>query len=101
MPAGGLLVGSVFLPSPGLLWALPLTLPPLLLAGCTAPQIPGTLFLRRCDLSYGVYLYGWPVQQILVQFAGITSPIVLLAASLPLVLGLAVVSYFAVERLAM
>lgn len=31
------------------------------------PQWPGVAMTERTDLSYGIYLYGWPIQQVLVQ----------------------------------
>jgi len=38
----------------------------------------------RCDISYGVYLYGWPVQKLLIwYFPGLTSvAIFILSATL-------------------
>jgi len=55
---------------------------------------------KRGDLSYGVYLYAWPVQQSLLAawpttFVG--SPWVLALAATPLVLGIAVLSWHFVE----
>ena len=56
-------------------------------------------FARYGDFSYGVYLYAYPVQQMLVRAYGerLTPP-KLFAAALPLTLGLAIVSWFVVER---
>jgi len=40
---------------------------------------------RKVDLSYGVYLYGWPIQQLLLfYFYGWMSPIVLFATAMPI-----------------
>lgn len=50
------------------------------------------------DLSYGVYLYGWPLQQALRQLAPSVGPLGLLAPSLVLALAVAAVSWFLVER---
>ncbi len=47
-----------------------------------------TSFTRKTDLSYGVYIYGWPVQQSLVQIVpgiGVESLIVLSLAVVPLI----------------
>ncbi len=56
------------------------------------------VFDLRQDLSYGVYLYGWPIQQVLRALdPGAGSP-VLLAVSLPLSLGVAALSWRLVER---
>lgn len=50
------------------------------------------------DISYGVYLYGWPVQKLLILwFAGIT-PGVLIAASLAASLALGFLSWHLVEK---
>jgi peptidoglycan/LPS O-acetylase OafA/YrhL len=39
----------------------------------------------RVDLSYGIYLYGWPVQQLLLWLSGqALSPLLLFAAAAPL-----------------
>jgi hypothetical protein len=45
-----------------------------------APQVP--------DLSYGLYLYAFPIQQTLIG-AGLVSPLPLLAATAPLAILLA------------
>ena len=50
------------------------------------------------DLSYGTYLYGWPVQQALVQIYPAGSIGVLLAASLDLTLLVAAASWLGVEK---
>lgn len=54
---------------------------------------------RYGDLSYGVYLFGWPVQQVIRSIAG--DGITwwqLFSASLPIALGLAWLSWHLVER---
>ena len=54
---------------------------------------------RRHDLSYGVYLYAWPIQQLLLQHGvGRDHPWWLTAATLPVTLIIAAASWFAVER---
>lgn len=52
----------------------------------------------RQDLSYGTYLYGWPVQQALVQLMPGATAIALLWPSLGLTLLVAAGSWFAVEK---
>lgn len=52
----------------------------------------------RADLSYGTYLYGWPVQQALVQLFPQASAAALLPPALLLSLGAAALSWFAVEK---
>lgn len=51
----------------------------------------------RHDLSYGLYLYGWPVQQLLLPLAD-WHPLAHAAAALGPALGLAALSWFGVER---
>jgi peptidoglycan/LPS O-acetylase OafA/YrhL len=54
---------------------------------------------RRHDLSYGVYLYAWPIQQLLLQHGvGRGHPWALTAATLPVVLVVAAASWFGVEQ---
>jgi peptidoglycan/LPS O-acetylase OafA/YrhL len=56
-------------------------------------------FGRRADLSYGIYLYGWPIQQLLVQhFAASLTPWRMFAVALPLTCVAALVSWTFVER---
>jgi peptidoglycan/LPS O-acetylase OafA/YrhL len=49
-------------------------------------------------LSYGTYLYGWPVQQALHATVPAVGPLALLAPSLALTLAVAALSWFAVEK---
>ena len=54
---------------------------------------------RRHDLSYGVYLYAWPVQQLLVHDGiGRGRPWILTAAAVPVTFLLATASWFLIER---
>lgn len=56
-------------------------------------------FGRRRDLSYGVYLYGWPVQQMLAShFLGPLAPYLLTLAALPPALGCAWASWHFIEK---
>ena len=55
--------------------------------------------MRFGDLSYGTYLYAFPIQQLLVRYLQLrNSPMRLFAAAAPLVLVVAAVSWFFVER---
>lgn len=53
--------------------------------------------IERTDLSYGLYLYGWPMQQ-LVLIAGATSVLANTLAATALALPCATASWFLVER---
>jgi peptidoglycan/LPS O-acetylase OafA/YrhL len=51
-----------------------------------APALPGTEPIRRVDISYGTYLYGWPIQQLIVMHWRNIDPWLLFAIALPLAL---------------
>jgi peptidoglycan/LPS O-acetylase OafA/YrhL len=53
---------------------------------------------NRADISYGTYLYGWPVQLLAVHYLQIEQPIDLFLASMPGVIVLALLSWFLVEN---
>ena len=54
------------------------------------------------DLSYGIYIYAWPVQQIGVALLGRQKPYFeLLSMTIPVTLALATVSWYLVERTAL
>jgi peptidoglycan/LPS O-acetylase OafA/YrhL len=64
-----------------------------------ARQLPFQRVGARGDLSYGVYLYAFPVQQLLVYYLPIARhALVLTAMALPLTLALAVISWKVVEQ---
>lgn len=50
------------------------------------------------DVSYGVYLYGWPVQKLLLWYVPSMSPWVLFALSVIASLILGAISWYAVEK---
>ena len=52
----------------------------------------------RADLSYGTYLYGWPVQQSLCALVPAAGAWQLLPPALLLTLGVAALSWYAVEK---
>lgn len=64
----------------------------------TLPNPGSALAARVGDLSYGIYLYGWPVQQLIKQFTGTTNPWLMLALCVPAVWLLALLSFRLVER---
>jgi peptidoglycan/LPS O-acetylase OafA/YrhL len=60
------------------------------------PRLPA--MPRDADLSYGTYLWAFPVQQAVVQITGVTSPIGLFSVATPIVLATAIASWFLIER---
>jgi peptidoglycan/LPS O-acetylase OafA/YrhL len=55
-------------------------------------------FARRIDLSYGIYLYGFPIQQLLAEYLGFAiQPMLLSIISVPLAAGMAFLSWKFVE----
>ena len=50
------------------------------------------------DISYGIYIYGWPVAQMIVAVAGPMDPVILAAASACAVLPVAYASWHLIER---
>ncbi len=55
------------------------------------------------DISYGVYLYGWPVQQLVVMawisvFEAAPTPLMLFAAAMPPLCAIALLSWIVIER---
>lgn len=62
------------------------------------PNVGSALAKRTGDLSYGIYLYGWPVEQLAKQFTGTDSPWVVMTVALPFVVAAAALSCHLVER---
>ncbi len=56
------------------------------------------LFDPKADLSYGIYLYGWPIQQSLHALWPDPSGLALLAPALALTLPVAALSWYGIER---
>jgi peptidoglycan/LPS O-acetylase OafA/YrhL len=63
-----------------------------------APVVTRWSYEPKADLSYGTYLYGWPIQQTLHALMPTASALVLLLPSLVITLVVAAVSWFGVEK---
>ncbi|MGU3538310.1 acyltransferase family protein [Methylobacterium sp. A54F] len=63
-----------------------------------APALARPLFDPPADLSYGIYLYGWPIQQSLHALWPAAPAPLLLVPALLLTLGIAAASWYGVER---
>jgi peptidoglycan/LPS O-acetylase OafA/YrhL len=64
---------------------------------CLSPALARPAFAWDMDLSYGTYLYGWPIQQALRQAFPTASSLSLLAPALVLTLSVAALSWRLVE----
>jgi len=62
-----------------------------------AMQIPSMAWTRKVDLSYGVYLYAFPIQQIEAAL-GVRTPWIMFVSVTPIVMLLALASWFIVEK---
>jgi peptidoglycan/LPS O-acetylase OafA/YrhL len=83
----------------GFVELLPLTGTYVLLYLAYEPRLLRVPIGRGVDLSYGIYLYAWPVQQLVVQgFGGWLNPWTLSVTALVLSGGLAWLSWTLVER---
>jgi peptidoglycan/LPS O-acetylase OafA/YrhL len=62
-------------------------------------RLPVLRAARFGDLSYGLYIYGWPVEQCVVYFSGATAPwwVVFLTAA-PVTAAVAFLSWHLVEK---
>jgi peptidoglycan/LPS O-acetylase OafA/YrhL len=92
------LIASNFVPH-GLVVTLPTCGAYLLMALAYLPLLHPLNLGRFGDFSYGVYLYAFPIQQLLVQRAhGQIAPLTLFAEAAPLTLIAGALSWFLVER---
>jgi peptidoglycan/LPS O-acetylase OafA/YrhL len=62
------------------------------------PRLRWRAYLRVGDYSYGTYVLAFPVQQFIIWRFGLTHPPVVFALTLAVTLGLAIVSWHAVEK---
>lgn len=78
------IVGALLLATPA--WAVGLPAVVIALGRLRGPQLPA-------DISYGMYIYAFPIQQVLMQFGLLSAPAAI-AATLPF----AIASWFMVEK---
>jgi peptidoglycan/LPS O-acetylase OafA/YrhL len=57
------------------------------------PAIP-----NQMDLSYGVYIWAWPIQQTIVQVAHVSEPLLLFAITTAILVPIAAASWFLIEK---
>jgi peptidoglycan/LPS O-acetylase OafA/YrhL len=62
-----------------------------------AIQIPPMAWTQKADLSYGVYLYAFPIQQIVAAF-GVRTPWIIFVTATPFAMLLATASWFLIEK---
>jgi peptidoglycan/LPS O-acetylase OafA/YrhL len=94
--AAVLTVGAVL--KPLFAAACPLAGGYLLFSLAFAPWVPFHRTFAKVDLSYGVYVYGWPVQQACVYALGIREPALLFGASMAVIVPLAWLSWTFIEQ---
>ena len=93
-----ILVASYFIPH-GVAIAMPICGSYLLLALAYLAALHPLNLGRYGDFSYGVYLYAFPIEQLVVMAAGgHMSPLVLFALATPITLLIGSLSWFLVER---
>ncbi|MGZ4672317.1 MAG: acyltransferase family protein [Ilumatobacteraceae bacterium] len=85
--------GSAFVAEHVTQAAMALVLPPV-----AAVIAPLARMLRGVDLSYGLYLYAWPMQQLVAMYHWVSRPATFIAISTVLTGACAAGSWFAVER---
>lgn len=55
-------------------------------------------WIDRTDPTYGLYLYAWPIQNLIIQTIPDVTPLTLIAVTLPIVFCFALLSWHCVER---
>ena len=88
---------AVFVPY-GMTVAVPIAGTYLLFWFAFNPAIPLQGWAKYGDFSYGIYLYAFPIQQLLIHWFSPLKPMGLLALSLPLSIGFGIGSYHFVEK---
>jgi peptidoglycan/LPS O-acetylase OafA/YrhL len=85
---------------PALQFVLPVCGTYLLFWAALHPRLRLEKFGRHGDFSYGIYLYAFPIQQLVVKAMGVTgvNPLALFAVSLPLAVVAGALSWHGVEK---
>lgn len=65
------------------------------------PNVGSSIARKIGDCSYGIYLFGWPVEQMVRRLTGTTDPWRLFVMALPVAVILGWISFHAVEKRAM
>lgn len=96
LATAGLVVGALF--PPGLTPALPILGSYLIFWFAFHPSIRVTNAAKHGDFSYGVYLYAFPIQQLLVMGIPGLTPLALFALATPLSVVFGALSWHLVEK---
>jgi peptidoglycan/LPS O-acetylase OafA/YrhL len=62
------------------------------------PKLQVKSFHKLGDYSYGLYIYAFPIQQLIVLKAGLLNPFVHFICTFPLALGVAALSWHFIEK---
>jgi peptidoglycan/LPS O-acetylase OafA/YrhL len=62
------------------------------------PNLGSSIAAKVGDCSYGLYLYGWPAEQMVKQLTSTNNPWLLFIMSVPLAFAFALISCHLVER---
>jgi len=97
---GSLLDGrQVWSAPPFVLLTAPMLIYLMLFLGVTS--LPRIGFYTTGDYSYGIYLYGFPLEQAIIELSGWRSPWLVTAAAVPLTTLMAALSWHCVEKQAL
>jgi peptidoglycan/LPS O-acetylase OafA/YrhL len=93
-----LLIAGTLVPPWGVTLTFPIAFTYVLLFVAFRPVPILANWAKPGDFSYGVYLYAFPVQQLLVRWWPTLTPLTLFALATPVVFGCAFVSWEAIEK---
>jgi len=82
-------------------WAAAMPLAILILVLATSRRVTLGNAARFGDFSYGTYLYGWPIEQVVRATVGPVSPYLLTAISVPLAIAAGAISWHLIEARAL